>query len=259
MAEEFDAESWKPKTDMGMKVKTGEITSITQLLRLGKKVLEAEIVDVLMPGLKSDFLFIGQAKGKFGGGQRRIFRQTQKKTREGNKPKFATMVVVGDEDGHVGLGYGKAKETVPAKEKSLRNAKRNIFEIARGCGSWECLCGENHTVPFTVEGRCGSVRIKLIPAPKGKGLCVEKEVAKILKIAGISDVWSNTLGQTKNKINLIKACEKALKKLTTTRVLPEFGERVSFRTGSCRKSGEETEHEDKGHEDKGQESKAKEN
>ena len=128
------------------------------------------------------------------------------------------MCIVGDKDGHVGMGFGKAKETVPAREKSTRQAKLNIFKIKRGCGSWECNCGEPHTVPFEVQGKCGSVIVKLMPAPKGKGLCVESEIAKVLEFAGVKDCWSKTFGQTKNRINLLRATERALKKLTTTKV-----------------------------------------
>ena len=210
-------DSWVPKTDSGKKVKSKEITDIDILLNSGVKIIEPEIVESLLE-LNSELLLIGQSKGKFGGGQRRVFRQTQKKTREGNKPKFSTMCVVGDKDGHVGLGFGKAKETVPAREKSTRQAKLNIFKIKRGCGSWQCNCGEPHTVPFEVEGKCGSVIVKLMPAPKGKGLCVESEIAKVLEFAGVKDCWSKTFGQTKNRINLLMAAEKALRKLTTTKV-----------------------------------------
>src|SRR3989338_11703620 len=73
---------WKPLTALGRKVKDGKITSIDAVFDSGLRVLEAQIVDVLLPGLEEDLLLIGQAKGKFGGGQRRIFRQTQKKTKE---------------------------------------------------------------------------------------------------------------------------------------------------------------------------------
>ena len=214
----FSKETWKPKTDLGKKVKESEITSIKELLESGKKILESEIIDILIPDLKTDLLFIGQAKGKFGGGQRRAFRQTQKKTKEGNKPNFATCAVVGNENGFVGIGYGKAKETVPAREKAFRNAKLNIISIRRGCGSWQCGCKEPHTIPFVVKGKVGSSIMVLKPAPKGTGLCVEKECAKILKMAGIHDVWSKTFGQTKTKLNLIEACFKALKELSTTKI-----------------------------------------
>jgi len=215
-----DAIDWEPKTELGRRVKDREIVNIDDILDQSLKILEPQIVDALL-SLEQDLLLIGQSKGKFGGGSRRVFRQTQKKTREGNKPKFSTIAVVGDRDGHIGIGFGKAKETVPAREKAIRKAKLNIFKIRRGCGSWQCGCRTPHSIPFRVKGKCGSVEIELIPAPKGKGLCCEGEIAKILSLAGIKDIWTKTRGQTKNKINFIYACEDALRKLVKTKVQPE--------------------------------------
>ena len=197
-----------------------EINDIDQLIDAGIKILEPSITDVLLPGLQKELLLVGQSKGKFGGGSRRIFKQTQKKTPEGNNPSFACFAVVGNEDGYVGGGSGKSKDTVPAREKATRNAKLNVFKIRRGCGSWECGCKTPHSIPFAVEGKCGSVRIKLMPAPKGKGLCIEPECAKILKLAGIKDIWCKTFGQTRVKVNLVKACIDALKQLMTVKVHP---------------------------------------
>src|SRR3990167_6537283 len=120
---QFNPDTWKPKTALGRAVKNKEITDIDQILESGRKILEPGIVDMLLPALEAEFLLVGQAKGKFGGGQRRVFRNTQKKTMEGNKPKFSALVVVGDRNGHVGIGLGGAKETVPSREKALRQAK----------------------------------------------------------------------------------------------------------------------------------------
>jgi small subunit ribosomal protein S5 len=239
----FDKESWKPKTEIGKKVKSGEIKDLKEILDRGIKILEPQIIDVLLPNLTSDLLLIGQSKGKFGGGQRRVFKQTQKKTREGNKPKFATIVVVGNENGYLGLGYGKSKETVPAREKAVRNAKLNLIKIRRGCGSWQCGCKECHSIPFKVSGKCGSVILELIPAPKGTGLAVESECAKILKTAGIKDVWSKTRGQTKTKTNLISACFKALKHLIDTKIKPEYIESLGIAEGAVKTEEKEEENE----------------
>ncbi len=211
-------DDWIPKTKLGKKVKDKQIVDIDEILDAGDKILEEQIVDTLLPDMKTELLFIGQAKGKFGGGQRRVFRQTQKKTMEGNKPKFATMAVVGNENGYVGVGYGKSKETVPAREKAIRNAKLNIFKIRRGAGSWEDRSKEPNSIPFSVKGKCGSCIMNLFPAPKGKGLIIEKECAKILQLAGIKDVWSNTEGQTKNKFNLVKATVNALQNLVKVHI-----------------------------------------
>ncbi|PIN77716.1 30S ribosomal protein S5 [Candidatus Woesearchaeota archaeon CG10_big_fil_rev_8_21_14_0_10_34_8] len=238
-ARKKDVVEWIPKTATGKKVKAGEITDIDKILDNGERILEVEIIDKLLPNAESDLLLIGQAKGKFGGGKRRAFRQTQKKTQEGNKPKFTTYAVIGNKDGYIGVGYGKAKETVPAREKAFRNAKLNVFKIRRGCGSWECNCKTPHTIPFKIEGKCGSVRVILIPAPKGTGLCVERECGKILELAGVKDVWAKILGQSKTKMNTIKACELALKSLMTTRVNTEAHEKLSIADGNIAAKAEE--------------------
>ncbi|MAF34643.1 30S ribosomal protein S5 [Candidatus Woesearchaeota archaeon] len=216
-----DLENWKPRTSLGNQVKDKKITDLTEILASGSKILETEIVDTLLPNIESELLMIGQSKGKFGGGARRIFRQTQKKTPEGNKPSFGCYAVIGDKNGFVGAGTGKSKDTVPSREKAIRKAKLNVFKIKRGCGSWQCGCKEPHSIPFTVEGKSGSVKIRLMPAPKGSGLVVERECQKVLKLAGIKDVWSKTSGQTKIKQNLITALTKALKELRQTKIRPK--------------------------------------
>jgi small subunit ribosomal protein S5 len=229
-------EKWHPKTDLGKKIKSGEITDIDQVFKTGKKILEVEIIDTLFPNLESDLMLIGQSKGKFGGGARRVFKQTQKKTKEGNKPSFATMAVVGNKDGYVGVGYGKAKETVPAREKAFRAAKLNMFPIKRGSGSWLSSTNEPHSIPFAVSGRCGSIRITLLPAPVGKGLIIEKECKKILQLAGIKDIWSKSSGQTKTKINMVKACVSALMKLNAYKLSPKKEKELSLVVGNKKSS-----------------------
>lgn len=203
-------EEWKPKTGMGKDVKSGKVKNIDEVLGKGK-ILEEQVIDSLLK-VGNDLLAIGQSKGKFGGGKRRAWKQTQRKTEEGNVPTFASMVVVGDKNSHVGLGFGRGKETLPARSKALRKAKLNLIRINRGCGSFDCTCSEEHSIPFTVEGKCGSSRVVLFPAPQGTGLVIGDECKKILKLAGVKDIYSKTFGQTKTTINLAKACLEALKK-----------------------------------------------
>jgi len=162
--------------------------------------------------LKSDILNIGQSKGKFGGGKRRAWRQTQRKTAEGNVPTFSCFCVVGNSDGYIGVGYGRAKETLPAREKAIRKAKLGLIKIKRACASFDCNCEEEHTVPYVIEGKCGSCRVKLMPAPQGTGLVIGDECKKILRLAGIKDVYSATDGQKRTTINLARACMDALEK-----------------------------------------------
>jgi len=204
--------SWVPKTDLGRLVKSGKVKDIDKVLAEHKKIVEPEIVDTLL-SLDQDLLLIGQSKGKFGGGKRRAWRQTQKKTMESNVTTFSCMAVVGDRNGHVGIGIGKAKETLPSRVKALRNAKLNIVKVIRGFETKEEPGSKPHTVPFVVEGKCSSVVLKLIPAPRGTGLVIGDECKRILRLAGIEDVYSMTKGQTRTVINFANACMDALKKI----------------------------------------------
>ena len=230
---------WKPRTRLGKLVKEGTITDIEEVFQKGFRIQEAEIVNALLPNLEEDLLLIGQAKGKFGGGQRRIFKQTQKKTKEGNKIRFSTYALVGNRNGYVGGAAGRSPETVPSRDKAKRNARLQVIRIRRGCGSWQCHCGEPHSIPFAVEGKSGSVRLLLFPAPRGKGLCVEKECAKVLALAGIKDVWSKTFGQTGTKTNLLRAVMDALCKLSTMKTHPEDVQKLGIAEGKFHKSESE--------------------
>ena len=102
-------------------LKEGKIKNIDEIIDTKKKILEEQIVEKLL-NLRSDLISIGQSKGKFGGGKRRAWKQTQRKTKEGKVPTFETLAVVGDENGHIGIGVGRAKETLPARDKSIRQA-----------------------------------------------------------------------------------------------------------------------------------------
>jgi len=211
LAKEEIIEAWDPRTKLGEEVKSGKIKNIDEILDNKRKILEEEIVGSLID-VKSDLISIGQSKGKFGGGKRRAWRQTQRKTKEGNVPTFSAMAVIGDEQGHVGIGYGKAMETLPARDKAIRKAKLNIIKVKRACSAFDCDCSELHTVPFKVTGKSGSVKVTLIPAPQGTGLVVGNELKKILKFAGIKDVYSKSSGRIRTTFNLIKACMDALEK-----------------------------------------------
>ena len=211
-------ERWVPKTELGRAVRAGKVKDIDEVLSEGRKIMESEIVDLLIPGLKIDYLFIGQAKGKFGGGKRRPFRQTQKKTKEGNVLTFGVMAVVGDGKGHVGIGYGRAAETLPAKEKATRKAKLAITKIKLGCASFDCSCDEEHSIPLAVTGKCSSVVVKLMPAPQGTGLVVNDELKRILRAVGVKDVYSKCSGKLRTTFNSAKACMAALEKIGEVRI-----------------------------------------
>ena len=194
--QQLDLESWVPRTRTGKLVKEGKITSLREIFERNLPLLEPEIVDYLMPDLKHEILDISIV---------------QKMTDAGRVTRFRVAVVVGNHDGFVGIGRGKARQLRLAIEKAITNAKLNITPIRRGCGSWECMCGEPHSVPFTVTGKSGSVRVTLKPAPKGTGLVAGDVARTVLKFAGISDVWSHTLGETRTTYNFAMATYNALK------------------------------------------------
>jgi len=204
---------WKPKTKLGKLIKEGKIKDIDEIFEKGDKIEEAEIVDSLVH-LSYALVKIGQSKGKFGGGKRREWRQTQRKSAEGNIRNFGALAIVGDLAGHVGVGYGKAKETVPAREKAARYAKLNLVKIKRSCGSFDCGCKEEHSIAFAAEGKVGSVVVRIMPAPKGTGLVCDDECKKLFRLAGIKDIYTKSFGQTRTKINMINATLAALKKVS---------------------------------------------
>ena len=204
--------SWVPKTKLGKMVKDGKIKNIDEILNKKMKILEPEIVDSLIK-VDTELLFAGQAKGKFGGGKRRAWRQSQKKTKEGNVITFSALVVVGDKNGHLGLGLGKAKETLPAREKAIRKAKLNLIKINRGSGSFDDSSKGMYSIPFRIEGKCGGCKIKLTPAPQGTGLVIGNEGKKILKLAGIKDVYCKSIGKTRTTLNYAQAIMGALGEL----------------------------------------------
>ncbi|MEM5790958.1 MAG: 30S ribosomal protein S5 [Candidatus Aenigmatarchaeota archaeon] len=206
-------EAWVPKTPLGEKVFKGEIKTIEEIFEAGYAIKESEIVDMLVPNLKNELIFVGGRTGKGGGAQRIPIRITAKMHKSGRRFRMTAFVVVGNEDGFVGVGKGSASEARNAVEKAIKKAKMSLIKVKRGCGSWECSCGGEHSIPFKVEGKSGSVRVILIPGPKGLGLVASDEAKKILRLAGIKDVWVKSFGNTSMRINLIKAVFNALKNL----------------------------------------------
>lgn len=223
-----DVEGWKPKTELGRKVLEGEITSLAEVFNKGYKIKEPEIIEKLVPNLETELIEIGQRKGKFGGGKRTPFKQSQRKTAEGSRTSFSCLAAVGNREGYIGMGSGKASDPVPARELAIRNAKLNIVPIMRGCGSWQCDCQEPHSIPYKIEGKCGSVKILLIPAPKGTGLVVSDEVKKVLRLAGIKDIWSKIFGETRTRFNTVKATFNALKNLSQVKLKEQWEKKVKL-------------------------------
>jgi len=204
---------WTPRTNLGKAVSKGEITDINKILDEGLKIKEFQIVDKLVPGLETELVLIGGRPGKGGGIERTPLRITAKMHRSGRRYTSTAFAIIGNKDGIVGVGKGSGKESVKAIEKATVKAKLNVIKVPRGCGSWECGCGETHSIPFKTTGKEGSVKIILLPAPKGIGLVVNDESKKVLRLAGIKDVWGQSIGDTATRINSIKATFNALKNI----------------------------------------------
>ncbi|MFA5382710.1 MAG: 30S ribosomal protein S5 [Candidatus Micrarchaeia archaeon] len=193
-----DIGAWDPKTRIGINVKEGKITTLEEIFNQGKPILETEIVDYLIPDLEYEVIEI---------------RNTTRMTDCGRKMTFRVVVLIGDKKGHVGIGTGKSEEVKPAIESAVKDAKKNIISVKKGCGSWECACGKNHSIPFKTKGKVSSVSVELVPGPRGIGLVANAVIRKVLEYAGINDISSSARGSTANLYNTASATIKALDNL----------------------------------------------
>ncbi len=193
---------WVPKTRLGKMVSSGQIKTIEEALDTGLPIKEPEIIDALLPDLVDEVLDISMV---------------QRMTDSGRRVKFRTTVVVGNSNGYVGIAEGKDVQVGPAIRKAIEMAKLNIVKIKRGCGSWECGCGLEHTVPCQVQGKAGSLTITLMPAPRGLGIAAGGPAKKVMEMAGIKDVWTRTEGESRTTINFALATYNALLQTTTMR------------------------------------------
>ncbi|MCX6818999.1 MAG: 30S ribosomal protein S5 [Candidatus Aenigmarchaeota archaeon] len=212
---------WIPKTDLGREVFEGKILSLDEIFETGRKIKEPQIVDKLLPNLKSDVIFIGGSPGKGGGIKRTPTKRTARMHRSGRRYNIVALVVIGNGDGYFGVGKGESAEHREAISKATENAKLNIIPIKRGCGSWECACSGKHSLPFRIEGSEGSVKVVLKPAPKGIGLCINDEAKKAMRLAGIADIWCKSFGNTGTRSNYIIAIFNAFKKMNKMKIAGE--------------------------------------
>lgn len=190
-----EAVIWAPQTKLGQMVRSGQIKDINEVFEKGHVIKEVGIVNTLLPELQEEIINVGRV---------------QRVTDSGRRMRFRVVTAVGNGNGFIGVGEAKGKEAGPTIRKAIERAKLNIHPIKRGCGSWECGCGNPHTVPFTVSGKAGSVRAELMPAPRGVGLVAGELPKKILSLAGITDVWLRSDGHTRTSLNFAHAVYKAL-------------------------------------------------
>ena len=208
--------NWTPKTRLGRMVQSGQILTIDDAFATGIPIREVEIIDALIPGLEDDIINVNMI---------------QRMTDSGRRVRFNVMACVGNRDGYVGLSIVKGKEVAATIHKAIANAKLNIIQVQRGNGSWESGQGAGTSVPFKVTGRAGSTRITLLPAPTGKGLVIGDTGRQVLTLAGVTDVWSRSKGQTRTTINFAKATFNALKQLNAHRITKRDEETLNIVKG----------------------------
>merc|ERR1711913_151403 len=209
-----EKDAWNPSTKLGRLVKNGKVTSFEEIFRYSIPIKEPQIVDHLVKKnnntLKDEVMKV---------------KPVQKQTKAGQRTRFKAWVLIGDENGHIGLGQKAHKEVQGAIKGATLDAKMNFYPVRKGY--WGNKIGQPHTVPFKVTGRCGSVRCRLVPAPRGSSLVAAPTSKKVLQFAGIQDCYTQSRGSTKTKGNFLYAIFHALLK-SYGFLTPEFWGQPNF-------------------------------
>jgi len=182
-------------TKLGRLVKDGKIKSLEEIYLYSLPIKEHEIIDYFLSAvtLKDEVLKI---------------MPVQKQTRAGQRTRFKAFVAIGDYNGHVGLGVKCSKEVATAIRGAIIAAKLSVVPVRRGY--WGNKIGKPHTVPCKVTGKCGSVIVRLIPAPRGTGIVSAPVPKKLLQMAGIDDCYTSARGKTGTLGNFAKATYAAI-------------------------------------------------
>jgi len=175
-------------------VKAGLIKSLEEIFLFSLPVKEYQIIDHFLKGsLKDEAVKI---------------MPVQKQTNAGQRTRFKAVVVVGDKNGHIGLGSKVAREVASAIRGAIIQAKLAVIPVRRGF--WGVKFGNPHTVSSKVTGKCGSCLVRLVPAPRGSGLVAANILKRFLEYAGIQDCYTKTGGKTRTMANFLFAAYEAL-------------------------------------------------
>jgi small subunit ribosomal protein S2e len=201
-----DKQEWVPTTKLGRLVKGGQIKSLDEIFMFSLPIKEPQIVDHFIPSAESRPDAMKSAPVS---GEKRLkddvikICPVQKMTSAGQRSRFKIYCIVGDGAGHIGLGVKCAREVATSIRGAIMFAKLNLSPVRMGY--WGNTFGKPHTVPCKVTGKCGSVRFRIIPAPRGTGLVAGRVPAKVMAFAGIVDAYTSAKGSTSTGGNFVRA------------------------------------------------------
>lgn len=176
-------------------MKEKKIKKLEELYLFSVPIKEYQIIDFFLPNLKDEVMKI---------------MPVQKQTAAGQRTRFKAIIAIGDSNGHCGLGLKVAKEVATAIRGAIIMAKLAVIPVRRGY--WGNMIGTPHTVPCKLSGKCGSVLVRLVPAPRGAGIVAARVPKKFMHLTGIEDCYTNSTGNTKTLGNFVMATFIAVSK-----------------------------------------------